>query len=45
MSWNAAAKAVTLTKGATTKTVSTTDGSAVVIDGVTYVPYSFVKEL
>lgn len=45
VSWNAAAKAVTLTKGATTKTVSTTDGSAVVIDGVTYVPYSFVKEL
>lgn len=45
VTWNAATKAVTLTKGSTTKTVSTTDGSAVVINGVTYVPYSFVKEL
>ena len=45
VTWNAATKAVTLTKGSATKTVSTTDGSAVVINGVTYVPYSFVKEL
>lgn len=45
VTWDAAAKSVVLTKGAATKTVSTTDGDAVVIDGVTYVPYSFVKEL
>lgn len=45
VTWNAATKAVTLTKGSTTKTVSTTNGDAVVIDGVTYVPYSFLEEL
>ena len=45
VTWDAAAKAVTLTKGSTTKTVSTTGSEAVVINGVTYVPYSFLKEL
>ena len=45
VTWDAAAKAVTLAKGTATKTVSLTDGDAVVVEGVTYVPYSFVEGL
>ena len=45
VTWDAAAKAAVLTKDGETKTVSVNGKDAVLIDGVTYVTYSFVEEL
>lgn len=45
VTWDAAAKAAVLTKGDVTKTVPVNGKDAVLIDGVTYVPYSFVEGL
>lgn len=45
VSWDAAAKAVVLTKDGKTTTVSVDGENAFLIGGVTYVPYSFVEEL
>ena len=45
VTWDAAAKAAVLTKGDVTKTVPVNGKDAVLINGVTYVPYSFVEGL
>lgn len=45
VTWDAAAQAAVLTKGSATKTVSVNGEDAVLIGGVTYVPYSFVEGL
>ena len=45
VTWDAAAKAAVLTKGDVTKTVPVNGKDAVLIGGVTYVPYSFVEGL
>lgn len=45
VTWDAAAKAAVLTKGDVTKTVPVNGKDAVLIDGVTYVPYSFGEGL